>query len=102
MQDVVVGRKDHQHHHQTEPNPETHLLGALRQRSPPNDFDRIEQKVTTIEERDREEIEEPDRDRQHGSELDHEMEAHAGRLAGQLRDAQHAADIPGITFPHEQ
>src|ERR1700730_15390250 len=43
-QDVVVGGEDHQHHDDCEPDPESHLLRALRQRLSPDRLDSVEQK----------------------------------------------------------
>ena len=56
MQDVVIGRKHHQHQHQTQPDSEPHLLGAFGEGTAANGFHRIEQKVTSIQERHREQV----------------------------------------------
>ena len=69
MQDVVVGGKHHQHQHQTEPDSEPHFLRPVRQRAPARGFNRIEQKMTAIEQRDREQVQQPDRYRKHGRQM---------------------------------
>ena len=56
MQDVVIGGKHHQHQHQTQPDPEPHLLRPVRQGAPAHGLDRIEQKVTAIEQRHRKQV----------------------------------------------
>ncbi len=63
MQDVVVGRKQHQHQHKRQPDAETQLLRTLGQRFSPNSFNRIEQKVSTIEKRHRKQVQQADRNR---------------------------------------
>ena len=75
MQDVIKGCKNHQHHNDRQPNPEPDLLGALRKRPAANRLDPIEQKVTAIEQRDREQIQQPDRNRQHRGQMDERDEA---------------------------
>ncbi len=65
MQDIVVGREDHQHQHQSQPDPESKLLRPLRQRLPADRFHGIEQKVSTIEKRDRKQVEKTNGDRQY-------------------------------------
>ena len=69
MQDVVIGRKHHQHQHQTEPDPEAHFLGPFRQWASAHGFDRIEQKMTAIEQRNRKQVQQANRDRGHGGEM---------------------------------
>src|SRR2546425_10771034 len=56
MQDVVIGGKYHQHEHQAQSDPEPHLLRPLRQGASAHRLDRIEQKMTAIEQRDREKV----------------------------------------------
>ena len=62
MQDVVIGGKHHQHQHQTQPDAKPHLLGPIRQRPAPNGLNRIEQKMTAIEQRHRKQVQQTDRD----------------------------------------
>ena len=59
MQDVIKGCKNHQHHDDRQANPEPKFLRPLRQWSASNRFDTIEQKVTTIEQRDGEQVQKP-------------------------------------------
>src|SRR5262249_7127885 len=60
---VVVGRKNQQHQDDGEADAETDFLGPLRQGPPPQPLEPVEQKVTAIEQRNREQVQEPDRDR---------------------------------------
>ena len=62
MNDVIESCKYHQHDDDREPDTKTDLLGTFRKRSAPNSLDPIEQKVTAIQERDRKQIEQTDRD----------------------------------------
>src|SRR5665647_3991559 len=63
VNDVIKGCKNHQHDDDCQPNPEPDLLGPLRQRLAAGSLDSIEQKVAAIEQRDRKQVEQPDRDR---------------------------------------
>ena len=56
MQDVIKGCKNHQHEDDREPYPKAKFLGALRQRSAANRLYGVEQKVTPIEQRYREQV----------------------------------------------
>ena len=52
-----------------------YLLGAIRERPAAQRLDRVEQKVTAIEQRDREQVQQPDRDRQHRRQVNQRDEA---------------------------
>src|SRR4051812_32707680 len=54
VHNVVEGRKDHQHYNDGEADPKAIFLGAVRQRATANSLDRIEQKVSAVEQRHRE------------------------------------------------
>ena len=56
MQNVIKGCKNHQHHDDRQPNPEPDFLRPLGQWPTANCLDRIEQKVTTVQQRDREQV----------------------------------------------
>ncbi len=56
MENVIKGCKNHQHDDDCQANPEPDLLRPLGQRPAADCFDSIEQKVTAIEERDREQV----------------------------------------------
>ena len=58
-------------------------------------LDDVEQKVTAIEQRNRKQIEQPDRDRQHRGEMDQRHEARGRHLARHLGDADRAAELVG-------
>src|SRR5258708_27177940 len=63
VQNVVPGRHDHQHDDDGEADAESEFLCLFAQRAAPYGLDSIEQKVTSIEQWDREEIQEADADR---------------------------------------
>jgi hypothetical protein len=54
VNNVIKSCEYHQHHDDREANAEPDLLRTLGERSPAQRLDRIEQKVTTIEQGDRE------------------------------------------------
>ncbi len=54
MNDVIESCKYHQHDDNRETNPKPYFLRPFRERTAPHRLDRIEQKVTAIEQRDRE------------------------------------------------
>src|ERR1041385_1464963 len=62
MQNVVEGREYHYQQPNREADAEPDLLGTIRQCTAANCLDCIEQKVSAIEQRDREEVQQPDRD----------------------------------------
>ena len=62
--DVIESCKDHQHDDDRQADPKTNFLGALRQGLAARRLDSVEQKVTAIEQRDREQVEQADRDRE--------------------------------------
>ena len=95
MQDVVIGRKHHQHQHQTQPDSEPHFLGSLRQRPAANRLDRVEQKVTAVEQRHRKQVQQANRDREHGSQVNQRGKADSGDLPRYLGDPQRTADLVG-------
>src|SRR5690606_17959995 len=66
---VVPRRENHQHQHQSKPDSEADLLRSLTQRLPAQGLDRIEQKVSTIEQRNGEEVDQPDADRDHRNQV---------------------------------
>src|SRR3569833_655677 len=70
VENVIKGCKNHQHDDDRQPNPEADFLGALGQRPAAGGLDSIEQKVTPIEQGEREEAQEPDRHRQHRRQVD--------------------------------
>jgi len=78
MQNVIIGCKHHQHQDQTQPDSEPHFLGPLRQRTSPNGFHRIEQKVTSIEQGNREQVQQSDGDRQHRSQMNQQGSSTSG------------------------
>ena len=99
MQDVVIGGKHHQHEHQTQPYPEPHLLRPIRQRTSPDEFDRVEQKMTTVEQRHRKQVQQPDRYRENRGKMDQRRKTNGGDLAGNLRNPQRTADLVGCLTP---
>src|SRR6266852_4565302 len=94
-QDVVVGGEDHQHHDDCEPDPEPHLLRALRQRLSPDHLDSVEQKMTAIEQRHRKQVEQADRYRDHGGKADQGRKTLARDLPRDLGDSNRSAELIG-------
>src|SRR5580704_5341920 len=92
---VVESCKYHQHQDDCEADPKPDLLGAFRQRPAAQGFDQIEQKVTAIEQRYREQVQKPDRDRQHGRQMNERDEARGGHLARHLGNPDRAAELVG-------
>src|SRR5690242_9632803 len=94
-ENVIKGCKNHQHHDDRQPDPEPDFLGPLRQRPAANRLDRVEQKVTAIEQRYREQVQEANRDREHGCEMDQGRKASRRHLAGNLRDPYRPTELIG-------
>src|SRR5215469_10199784 len=63
---VVVGGENQQHQHDRKTDAEPDFLGALRERPPAQPLEAVEQKVAAIEQRDREQVQQPNRDRDRG------------------------------------
>src|SRR5262252_3432107 len=78
MNDVIESCKYHQHDDDREPDAKTDLLGTFRKRPAAYGLDCVEQKVTAIQERDRKQVEEADRDREHRGQM-HERRKPDGR-----------------------
>src|SRR5262245_20046977 len=95
MNDVVERRKYHQHYDNREADPEPHFLGSFRQGTPANRLDSVEQKVTAIQERYREEVEKPDRNRKHRRQVNQIGESERSDLPRDLRDANRPAQLIG-------
>src|SRR5580693_9088020 len=92
---VVESCKYHQHQDDCEADPKPDLLGAFRQRPAAQGLDQIEQKVTAIEQRDREQVQKPDRHRQHGRQMNERDKAGGRHLAGHLGNPDRAAELVG-------
>src|SRR5579871_3973887 len=102
MQDVVIGRKHHQHQHKSKPDSEAHLLGAFGEQTTANSFHPIEQKVTAIEQRHRKQVQQPDRNGKHRTELDHEVKSQAGSLPRELSDTKNSPNITRVARSDKQ
>src|SRR5262245_28132779 len=68
-EDVVEGGIGHQHQDDGETDAEAEFLGAFRQRPAADGLDSIEQKVSAIEQRNRKQIQQPDRHGQNRREM---------------------------------
>ena len=99
---VIKDCKYHQHHDNRETDAKPDFLGPRRQRTAPDRLNRVEQKVTAIEQRHREQVQQPDRNRQHGRQMQHRHEAKRGDLAGNLRDPDRPAELVGAFAAGEQ
>src|SRR5712671_2288681 len=65
LMEIIIESEHHQQQHQNQPHAEPVFLGFFRQRAPPQYLSRVEQKVATIEQGHREQIQQPDRNGQH-------------------------------------
>jgi hypothetical protein len=99
MNDVIESCKYHQHDDDRETDAKPNLLRSFRERTASHCFDRIEQKMTAIEQRDREQIQQPDRYREHADEMDQGDEADLRHLTRNLRDPGRAAELVGLFAP---
>src|SRR4051794_21764200 len=103
VEDVVPGREQHQHDHDGEPDPEADLLRALAQRPAAHGLDGVEQQVAAVEKRDREQVDEADRDREHRHEADEPAEAPQMRhLPRNLGDPDRARELIGRFPPDDE
>src|SRR5262245_22660590 len=94
--DVVVGCENHQHYHQSKPDSEPDFLGPLREGTAAKLLDCVEQKVATVEERNRKQVEQADRYREDGRQSQEVNDAAKGKdLVGYLGNPDRAADLVG-------
>jgi hypothetical protein len=93
VQDVVVGGVNHQHQDERQAHPEAHFLGALGQGTAPDEFHRVVKQMAAIEQRYREQVQEADRDRNHGRQVHEVVETKARRLTRKLGDSNRATDL---------
>ena len=93
MNDVIESCKYHQHQDDRETDAEAHFLGLFRERPSADALDDIEQKVTAIEQRDREEVQKPDRYRQNGRQLDERNKTETRHLSRHLGDPDRTAQL---------
>ena len=98
MRQVVPGGEDEQAGQQGEAGAEAVFLRARRHRPAADRLGQIEQQMPAIQHRDREQVDQPEIDRQHGDERDQAGQAELRHLAGQLRDAQRAAEVVGAAL----
>src|ERR1700686_2412293 len=70
VEEIIARCEDHQHHNQREADAKADLLRIIRQRPAAHDLDRVEQKMTAIQQRYRKEVEEADRDRDRGCQVE--------------------------------
>ena len=96
---VIIGRQNHQSDDESKSDPEAHMLDLLVERLPANGFDRIIENMTAIEERDRHEIQNSDRNRQERSQVEQSGEAELGHLTCDLCDANGAGQLIGDSRP---
>src|SRR5271168_179716 len=101
MQDVIHRGKNHQHYDDCKADPESDLLSAFRQGSPAYRFDEIEQKMTSIEQRNREQVQQADRDGDHADEVQPRTKSQFGDLSGYAEDTDRAANLVGRLAPNE-
>src|SRR4029078_9071307 len=90
---IVISRKNHKHEHKGQAEAESYLLRAFGQRAATLRLNRIEQKMSAIEQRYWEEVQQADRDRQHAGEVDNRKESQRSDLSRNLGDAHDAPDL---------
>src|SRR4030088_903729 len=102
--DVIVSRKYHQHHNDREPNAKPDLLRSFRQGAATEGLNGVEQKVAAVEQRDRKQVQKPDRSRQEGREMQQldkcgaesaVVEPTGPGIAGNLGDFDGTAELIG-------
>src|SRR5215216_6646854 len=92
---VVECCENHQHYDERKPDAEPVFLRAIRQRTAANGLDRVEHKVTAIEQRYWEQVQENNRDRQHRGKMHQRGEACGRDLTGYLSDTDRPAQLIG-------
>jgi hypothetical protein len=93
MNDVIESCKYHQHQDDRETDTKADLLRPVRQWTPPQRFDGIEQKVTAIEQGNRKQVQEPDGDRNYGGDVDQKGKTYGCSLADNTCNANRAAKL---------
>src|ERR1700730_6692331 len=93
MDEIVPGGKDHQRQHQRQADAEAVFLGALAQRLTADRLGGIKQQMTPVKHRHREQIDQPEIDRQDRHEPEQRDDAALSNLARHLRDAQRPAEL---------
>src|SRR5580704_1175237 len=93
MNDVIESCKYHQHYDDRETDTKTDLLGPFGQRAAAHRFDRIEQKVTAIEQGNRKQIEQPDGYGNYGGDMNHEGNAYGCGLPDDTCDTNRATKL---------
>jgi len=96
VQYVIIGRENHQHQHQAKPDPEAHLLCPLGHRAAADSFDRIEQEVPAIQQRNRKQVQQSDGHGKNGGKMDQRAETDRGDLPGDLSDPNRSPDLVGV------
>src|SRR5712691_6137235 len=90
---VIIGREQHQHEHDRKADAEPDLLGAIGQRPATSRLEAVEQKMTAVEQRDREQVEQADRDRDRRRPADENVETEPGCLARHHRNTDRPAEL---------
>src|SRR4029077_9254215 len=93
MDEIIPGGKHHQGQHQSQADAEAVLLGPLTQRFPANRLSGIEQQMSAVKHRHREQVDQPKIDRQHRHEPEQRDDAALRDFARHLRDPQRSAKL---------
>src|SRR5215831_9917200 len=101
MQNVIHSGKNHQHYDDCKADPEPNLLSTFRQRSPAYRLDRVEQKVSPIEQRHRKQVQQADGDGNHADEVEQGAPSQFGNLSRYPGDPDRTTDLVGGLAPDE-
>ena len=101
-QDVVIGGKDHQARDQHEADLEAELLRLVVHGLAANRLHRIVEKMAAIEERDRKEVQQADRNRQNCGKVEQGPKADLGHRPRHLGDPDRSRQLIGGFCPGHQ
>src|ERR1700728_5224674 len=90
---VVVQRNTHQDDEQSDPHLLPKGLGTLGKRAAFQPLHQLKEDLAAVEDRDRQQVEDPERQRDEHQEAQERRRTGGGRLAGELRDRQRAAQV---------
>src|SRR3984893_17973420 len=88
---IVVERDTHQDDEQGDANLLSHSLGPLRQTAALQPLHQLEDDLSAIQDRNRQQVEEPQRERNEHQEAEERRHPRLGGFAGELGDGQRAA-----------
>ena len=93
--EIVAGHEKHERDDCDKADPEADFLNLLAKRPPAQRLEREEQKVPAIQDRNREQIDQPNADRKQSGKIDQRHEAERCHLSGDLGNADRTAELVG-------